>query len=349
MTKSPKEEVRDVSSQVVSGPTAKPSFKKNRGHRSVSIVVILAFVGIVFLAVLLWLTKGPTITSDQHIASAETSNESSLADAGVEPESPARVRTRLIPTVNSGSIISGELGAYPGELFDGRYRHPYYLHAQAGDRITVNLYSSEFDSYIILKGPDGVELMNDDGRAGWNSSITHTVPMNGHHSVVVTSSRRGATGSYTLSSRIVHRGREDFHTDEMVELDESLMIEQSEAEEQLESERQRMAEEKLEAERRREEELRRENENQREAERQRVAAQQREAERQRVAAQQREAERQRVAAQRRETAARPTAHTIGNASVDGEVNGARFSLIVRGGSVECRVPHKGIPEIECLL
>jgi hypothetical protein len=57
---------------------------------------------------------------------------------------------------------SGRLQAGDTTLIDGEYYDTYTFQAQAGQTITVNMSSSDFDTYLIVAAPSEEQFENDD-------------------------------------------------------------------------------------------------------------------------------------------------------------------------------------------
>ena len=115
--------------------------------------------------------------------------------ASSKPSAPAE--RRLVP----GSTVTGVLSSSPrGPLGttegDWRYR------GRAGETITLDLRSSEFDPFLTLYsvGATATRVAQDDnGGGGLNSKIVYRLPADGEY--VARAERRlpGRSGSYTLS------------------------------------------------------------------------------------------------------------------------------------------------------
>ncbi len=71
----------------------------------------------------------------------------------------------------------------------------------SGDRITIELSSDDFDTYLELYGPNGEYLISDDdGGTDTNSRIAdYRLPSSGQYIILVRSFNNDETGSYTLS------------------------------------------------------------------------------------------------------------------------------------------------------
>jgi len=68
-----------------------------------------------------------------------------------------------------------------------------------GDVVIISMESAEFDTYLELRGPDGVLLTSDDdGGADRNSQIVRSLPTTGQYTIT-TGGFQSARGAYTLS------------------------------------------------------------------------------------------------------------------------------------------------------
>jgi|GEM_PF-7016696 len=116
---------------------------------------------------------------------------------GTEPvPAPFRRQDRvLLPggqvtgALRPGDAVTGE----GGQLLD-----VFYLVGWPGQEVTLELSSDAFDPYLLLEGPDGRRLgEDDDGGEGHGARLTVRLPAAGDYSIGVTSSLP-ATGGYTL-------------------------------------------------------------------------------------------------------------------------------------------------------
>lgn len=121
------------------------------------------------------------------------------SSGGTQPATPA-----VRPVSNSGNNAlrgaqQGTLAAGDEQLSSGEYYDAYQIQGRAGEQLRVNLSSPAFDTYLMLRGPDGSTFDNDDSD-GTNSALDVTLPANGTYRLIVTSYRSGETGSYNLST-----------------------------------------------------------------------------------------------------------------------------------------------------
>jgi hypothetical protein len=113
---------------------------------------------------------------------------------------PCLVRT----PINVGQTLNGSLISGDCQLSDGSFVDFYIFSATSGQQIAVNLDSTAFDTYLLLIGPDGnLIAQNDDSGGGTNSRIPAntgflTAPTTGTYLIGANSFRAGETGSYSL-------------------------------------------------------------------------------------------------------------------------------------------------------
>ncbi len=83
---------------------------------------------------------------------------------------------------------------------DSTYMQGWTIGGTAGQTVTVDLESDEFDPYLFVAGPGIAEPMQDDDSGGnCNARVTLTFPRAGEYLVVVNSSNPRATGRFSLS------------------------------------------------------------------------------------------------------------------------------------------------------
>lgn len=98
------------------------------------------------------------------------------------------------PRVESGRLASGDR-----TLSSGEYADEYSFEGRRGQRVTVDLRSSAFDPYLIVRPPQGDQTDNDDHEGDAHRSLVSLeLPMDGTYKVIVTSYKSGETGAYDL-------------------------------------------------------------------------------------------------------------------------------------------------------
>jgi hypothetical protein len=128
----------------------------------------------------------------------------SVADGtNAPPPRPTQSATR--PTTGGsglmrvGDTVSGELQGGDETLDSGEYVDTYRFQGTRGQRVAVELTSSAFDAYTILRTPSGQQIDNDDGEGGTDSRLDTVLSETGEYRVQVTSFNAGETGSYRFS------------------------------------------------------------------------------------------------------------------------------------------------------
>ena len=101
-----------------------------------------------------------------------------------------------------GEAVEGELAAGDGSWVPRQtYADGYSFEASRGQRVVLDLTSGSLDSYLLLLGPDGIPIAeNDDVGDQLDSRITVRLPGDGLYRAIVTSYSL-SEGAYTLSLR----------------------------------------------------------------------------------------------------------------------------------------------------
>ena len=106
------------------------------------------------------------------------------------------VRPISLPYDGDGSLAGDDCR---GPLRTHAYADIYSFELSAESRLTIDLASGAFDTYLYLLDDRGVEIaLDDDSGSGRNSRITRTLQP-GTYQIVATSYYQTATGSYELS------------------------------------------------------------------------------------------------------------------------------------------------------
>lgn len=98
-----------------------------------------------------------------------------------------------------GSTVNGRLRRNDEQLGSGEFLERYMFSGNEGDGVTISMTSSDMDTYLILRGPNGFALDNDDIGSSTNSQIETTLPSAGVYTILATTYAPNTTGSYTLS------------------------------------------------------------------------------------------------------------------------------------------------------
>src|SRR4051812_2328854 len=102
-----------------------------------------------------------------------------------------------------GQTVSGELSSNDAQRRSGKFEDVYLIDGHRGQRVQLDLSSDAFDSYLVVTGPGGFNLANDDREGGadtLNSRIVLQFPSDGVYRVSAPSYRSGETGAYRLQA-----------------------------------------------------------------------------------------------------------------------------------------------------
>ncbi len=111
-------------------------------------------------------------------------------------------RPRSVP-IKVGQTVKGQLdSADHADIFgDKTYTDLFAIHLKAGQRITVEMTSDDFDTYLsVLRGPGDNLIDNDDIEPGKNenSRLTYRAPADAKLFIAATTTFAKKSGSYTL-------------------------------------------------------------------------------------------------------------------------------------------------------
>ncbi|WP_019503363.1 protein kinase [Pleurocapsa sp. PCC 7319] len=84
------------------------------------------------------------------------------------------------------------------------YCEEYFFSGERGQTITIEMNSQQFDSYLVIRQPDGNKLAinNDISPQDWNSRITVNLPRSGQYKAIARTSAVGESGKYTIRAKI---------------------------------------------------------------------------------------------------------------------------------------------------
>ena len=101
-----------------------------------------------------------------------------------------------------GQTMSGQLSANDPKLSDGSVYQAWTYIGTAGETVTVEVTSSDFDAYALIQDGSGTKLAdNDDGGGGTNARITFTLPYSGAYRLIANTYRQGSFGAFALTVR----------------------------------------------------------------------------------------------------------------------------------------------------
>lgn len=99
-----------------------------------------------------------------------------------------------------GSTEYGYLGEQVDVRYDGQLVQAWAFRARSGERVTFDLMSEDFDSYLRIVGPGMSEMTDDDSGEDLDSRLTVSFPQDGVYRIIA-GSLGGNEGSFTLQAR----------------------------------------------------------------------------------------------------------------------------------------------------
>ncbi len=107
--------------------------------------------------------------------------------------------TTVVWDENGGGVVMGRLAEGDTTLDSGEFFDVHSLEVQAGQPLTVDLYSADFDTFLTVISPTGNPTRNDDHEGAKNhSKVDMVADATGTWQVVVTTYRTGEQGGYSM-------------------------------------------------------------------------------------------------------------------------------------------------------
>ena len=119
---------------------------------------------------------------------------------GAESRLPSRATAH---SIDVGQTQQGRLST--GDVLlnhDSTYAQAWTIQGRAGQTVTIDLESDDFDAYLFLRGPGisgGRDFQDDDSGGACNARLTATFPQDGEYEIVVNTQDHYKTGAFTLS------------------------------------------------------------------------------------------------------------------------------------------------------
>ncbi len=121
---------------------------------------------------------------------------------GPVPSAGGGVAAGTVGQILRGQTVQGRLTTGDAKLADNTFYQAWLFYGQAGEMVTLDVASTEFDAYAVIQDANGTALARDDDSGGnLNARITFTLPYTGNYRMVANTLRVGATGAYTLTVR----------------------------------------------------------------------------------------------------------------------------------------------------
>jgi hypothetical protein len=110
-------------------------------------------------------------------------------------------RPRPVQVLAPGSSFLGELTPLDNQRRSGKYEDVYQIDGRRGQRVEITLLSDDFDGYLVVNGPGGYAMFNDDGEGmELGSRLVLELPQDGPYRVSATSFAPGAMGAYRIQA-----------------------------------------------------------------------------------------------------------------------------------------------------
>jgi hypothetical protein len=139
-----------------------------------------------------------------HVYMAHCTSEPCFYGVATFAQGAARATAAVGAVGPSTQTYEGRLDKGDDQLDDNEYYDVYDFQGSTGDVVVIDLYSSEFDTYLGLLAPSGADTQNDDYQESTSRSrIEKTLDETGEWSVLVTSFEAGETGAYNLSIDLI--------------------------------------------------------------------------------------------------------------------------------------------------
>lgn len=94
--------------------------------------------------------------------------------------------------------LERELSGDEVTLADGSYADGYSFVAEEGNTVIVEMRSDDFDTYLKIRGPGGMDESNDDAEGETDSRIAFRVRETGRYQITATSYKSGDSGDYAI-------------------------------------------------------------------------------------------------------------------------------------------------------
>lgn len=99
----------------------------------------------------------------------------------------------------NGSFVGGEINEDSNVFDDQSYFNAYVFEGQAGQVVEIAMESVEFDAYLMLFGPNGEGVAEDDDSYGdTNAYLSVTLPADGVYTIFANTYEAGETGRYQI-------------------------------------------------------------------------------------------------------------------------------------------------------
>lgn len=137
--------------------------------------------------------------SDCQAPAANAGGGGGAAPSGGTPSAGGgAARAIAVGQTQQGSLTRGDVLLSS----DSTYAQAWTIQGRAGQTVTIDLESDDFDAYLFLRGSGvsgGRDFQDDDSGGNCNARLTATFPQNGEYEIVANTAGKYATGKFSLS------------------------------------------------------------------------------------------------------------------------------------------------------
>lgn len=107
------------------------------------------------------------------------------------------------PSLTMGRVTEGSLDSTDQVSLEGPWEDHWTFDGTRGQRLRIEMRSSDLDAFLRLQGPDHQLLASNDDALGRDAAITIKLPANGRYTVIATSYGREKTrGTYRVGANL---------------------------------------------------------------------------------------------------------------------------------------------------
>ncbi len=127
--------------------------------------------------------------------------------AGVVLSLAAAIPARAQQQIPIGTTVNGTITSSDPTLGDQSHYKLYTFAGTAGQTVQIDMTSSDFDAYLILRDQSGAQIKtDDDSGGGLNARIIQTLGYTGLYQIVANTNRANQYGAFTLQLQAVGGG-----------------------------------------------------------------------------------------------------------------------------------------------
>lgn len=104
----------------------------------------------------------------------------------------------VVASASSAQTLSGELTESDLTRDNGARYDVHEIEVDEREQLTIAMVSEEFDTYLIVRGPDGGEWINDDFEGDRNAFVEMIAEEGGTYTIWATGFGSGDYGAYTV-------------------------------------------------------------------------------------------------------------------------------------------------------